>query len=55
MKVAGDACASFLHNYLSCEGRPAADTLRAALTIPAGREIHYGSTRSEAGHLGIHT
>jgi hypothetical protein len=50
-KVADEARASFLHDYLSRKGRPPAGTLRTALTILAAREMHYGSTRSEAGHL----
>jgi ParB family chromosome partitioning protein len=51
VKIADDARASFLQDYLSRKGRPAAGTLRTALRILAAREMHYGSTRSEAGHL----
>ena len=51
VKVADEARASFLHEYLSHKGRPPAGTLRTALAILAAREMHYGSTRSEAGHL----
>jgi ParB family chromosome partitioning protein len=51
LKVADEARASFLQDYLSRKGRPAAGTLRTALSILAAREMHYGSTRSEAGHL----
>jgi ParB/RepB/Spo0J family partition protein len=51
LKVADEARVSFLHDYLSRKGRPAAGTLRTALSILAAREMHYGSTRSEAGHL----
>jgi ParB/RepB/Spo0J family partition protein len=51
LTVADAARASFLHEYLSRKGRPPAGTLRTALQILASREQHYGSTRSEAGHL----
>jgi ParB family chromosome partitioning protein len=51
LAVADAARASFLHDYLSRKGRPAAGTLRTALTILGAREMHYGSTRSEAGRL----
>ena len=49
--MADAARASFLHEYLSRKGRPPAGTLRTALHILASREHHYGSPRSEAGHL----
>jgi hypothetical protein len=42
---------SFLRKLLSRKGRAGAGTLRMALEILASREHHYGSTRSEAGHL----
>ena len=49
LKVADEARASFLHDYLSRKGRPAAGTLRTALTVLAAREMHYGSTRVGRG------
>jgi ParB family chromosome partitioning protein len=51
LAVADAARASFLHEYLSGKGRPPAGTLRTALEILASRDHHYGSPRSEAGHL----
>jgi ParB family chromosome partitioning protein len=51
LAVADAARASFLHEVLSRKGRPGAGTLRTALQILASRQHHYGSTRSEAGHL----
>ena len=51
LAIADAARASFVHEYLSRKGRPPAGTLRTALTILGSREVHYGSTRSEAGHL----
>jgi ParB/RepB/Spo0J family partition protein len=51
LAVADAARASFLHEYLSRKGRPPAGLLRTALHILASREHHYGSPRSDAGHL----
>jgi ParB family chromosome partitioning protein len=51
LAVADAARASFLHEYLSRKGRPPAGTLRTALEILGSRDHHFGSPRSEAGHL----
>lgn len=49
--VAEEARASFLAEYLSRKGRPAAGTLRTALEILAGHDRGNGSLRPAAGRL----
>ena len=51
LKVADEARASFLHEYLSPQGPPGGRHPADRAEILAAREMHYGSTRSEAGHL----
>jgi ParB/RepB/Spo0J family partition protein len=50
LRVADAARASFLADYLARKGRPAAETLRMALRVLAGRE-HLAGVRAAAGLL----